>query len=71
MILNEIWQKVQANHKRLRECSRHDFRPVDPSSTVIREYRCLYCEGTIDNIKYHWYMQGQLHALRGVKEKLK
>jgi len=58
---DQIWTDVQANSKKLRECpGPHDF--VQEGEGIRRMYRCSKCGGTVDTIRYYWYLEGLKHG---------
>lgn len=58
-----IWEQVQTNHARLRECQYHDFEPIPQKLGEIYErkqrYCCKHCGGEIDAHAYYWHEQGR------------
>lgn len=62
MTFDQVWADVQANSKKLRECpGPHDF--VQEGEGIRRMYRCSKCGGTVDPIRYYWYLEGLRHGM--------
>jgi hypothetical protein len=65
----KLWEEVKANHKRLDACvGPHDFveasRAHDYTGPKVK-FRCLKCNGVVDNNSHHWYKLGLKHGGRG------
>lgn len=56
----ELAVAVQANHRLLESCPRHDFAdPVDPPGSRLRiRWRCVTCTGVVESLAKHWYERG-------------
>lgn len=61
--LDEIWQQVQDNSKRQRECTYHEFELID--NKFGSKYRCANC-GCTEEIRFVIaYRQGLEHGRSG------
>ena len=64
----EIWEEVKANHKKLDNCTSHDFTEVINKENMARtKYKCTNCGGTVDFIAKHWYEKGREHEATNVQ----
>lgn len=54
----KIWDDVQANHKKLKECQRpHEFVPEDQKK-LFTKYVCKKCGGLVDGVNARYYNDG-------------
>lgn len=61
--VNEIWEKVKANHRLLDACSKHDFSiDVTEGQTLNKRWKCVHCGGIVDTIAKGWYEKGVQHG---------
>jgi len=61
--INQIWEEVKANHKKLRECEGpHEFEKENDGLHFRAQYRCKKCGGTVRGHEYQWYMEGLRHG---------
>jgi hypothetical protein len=60
----QIWEEVQANHKRLDECEGpHDFSiKKDPDRKIGSDWICTKCGGRISAPNKTWYERGLAHG---------
>lgn len=62
----KIWEQVKANHKKLAECEGpHDFTiEARKVGTLVREWGCTKCGGTVESTHRAWYLDGLRHGSR-------
>lgn len=62
----EILAGVKANHARLDACAGpHDFSiPERQVGSLVHEWRCTKCHGTVPTVERSWYLAGLAHALK-------
>jgi hypothetical protein len=60
----DIWNAVQVNHNKLRECrGPHEFEPCEYIGAMTpKRYRCRLCGGETDAVNYSWYKNGLDHG---------
>lgn len=57
--IEDIWNKVKSNRKKLESCMKHDFEPIENKPT---RYRCKNCGGEEDIAFVRGYTQGLWHG---------
>lgn len=61
--MDEIWNEVKENGKKLDSCTKHDFSiDTEPDKKFGKKYQCPNCGGHIDAIKKMWYEKGLKHG---------
>jgi hypothetical protein len=69
MNINGILQEVKENIARLDSCpGPHIFVDINPPRTLVKNYLCTKCHGTVDSHAYRWYSKGQTHGSANSKE---
>jgi len=59
--VNEIWEKVKVNQKRLRECEGpHNFE--QKGEGLRATFVCHKCQGELKSHEHIWYMRGLEHG---------
>lgn len=61
--VDQIWEEVQANHKKLRKCQGpHVFSIPAPKPPHVPHWLCEKCGGRVDGINKAWYERGLQHG---------
>ena len=60
--VNEIWEQMKANHKRLNSCKGHRFGQIDVKNIRTRRVKCQRCGGFMSVIDIGIYQKGYAHA---------
>lgn len=62
-VVDEIFEEVKANQKKLEGCPRHDFSIEHKRmGSFVRQWRCSKCGGWVEAQSKRWYELGIKHA---------
>ncbi|HHQ6598070.1 TPA: hypothetical protein ACSTLU_004375 [Serratia fonticola] len=59
-VMRSIATSVKANVDKLNACPYHEFKEDTASDPAHRrQYRCIHCDGTINQSQYTWHEKGR------------